>query len=524
VRLEVDLRFDAVPARARAPDESRTLDLHAIAAAIRSPKELRRLVRGTRYEEVRVRLGELPPSGLQAACLIVVAAVPAHRFFLDGKRVNRAAFLLRALSSALVAIPSELWRSAVLALRVVRASRRSTVLPRTALSPRGVVYLRVDPSLRWLGVQAGGAATHTTGVINGLLDNGLEVDVLAAEAPVGIERARFVRVPVRRVLHLVPGLAYTEYTEALVAAGSDLSADFVYQRYQLGSDAGLALARRLGVPLVLEFNGSELWVQRHWNTGAMRFEGPLGRLERRNLLDASLVVVVSSALRDAVLAEGAAPGRVLVNPNGVDVEALAAYRQGPPSEWRARAGLPESPTVGFVGTFGLWHGVKLLPPLIEAVPDARWLLVGDGDLFPEVRAEIEDRGLAERVLMTGVVERPRALELLACCDVCVSPHVPNPDGTPFFGSPTKLFEYMGLRRPIVASDLDQIGEVLEHERTALLCEPGNVEDAAAAVRRLLADAALRERLAQAAFDLAVAEYTWTAHARRIIDALAGGGA
>ena len=193
---------------------------------------------------------------------------------------------------------------------------------------------------------------------------------------------------------------------------------------------------------MLEFNGSELWVQRHWNAGSTRLEGPLGRLERRNLLDASLLVVVSSALRDAVLAEGAPAQRVLVNPNGVDIDAIAAYREGTPREWRARSGLPDEPTVGFVGTFGLWHGVKLLPPLVEAVPEARWLIVGDGDLFPEVRAEIAARGLADRVLMTGVLDRPRALEMLACCDVCVSPHVPNPDGTPFFGSPTKLFEYM----------------------------------------------------------------------------------
>ncbi len=101
-----------------------------------------------------------------------------------------------------------------------------------------------------------------------------------------------------------------------------------------------------------------------------------------------------------------------------------------------------------------------------------------------------------------MVERERALEVLACSDVCVSPHVPNPDGTPFFGSPTKLFEYMGLGKPIVASDLDQIGEVIEHERSGLLCPPGDVEAAAAAIRRLLADHELRARLGAGALERA----------------------
>jgi glycosyltransferase involved in cell wall biosynthesis len=118
-----------------------------------------------------------------------------------------------------------------------------------------------------------------------------------------------------------------------------------------------------------------------------------------------------------------------------------------------------------------------------------------------------------------VVPHAQAVELLACCEVCVSPHVPNPDGTAFFGSPTKLFEYMGLGRAIVASDLDQIGEVLEHGRTALLTPPGDVLAAAHAVIRLLSDEALRTRLGQAALEKASASYSWDAHVGRILRAV-----
>jgi glycosyltransferase involved in cell wall biosynthesis len=522
-RLDVDLRFDAVPKRARAADDAPLLDLHTLAHAARSPRQLLRLLRNERYGEVHVREGELPLSALQAACLVFTASVPAHRFVVDGRELSRPSFLLRALLKSAVAVPSEMLRSAVLARRVSRASRRHVELPRFASAARTALYVRVDPSLNWMSVQVGGAATHTTGVINGLIDNDVAVNVLAAEQPRATERARFVRVPARRMLHLIPGLAYTEYTEAIVRAGANFSADFVYQRSRLGSDAGLDLANRLGVPLVLEFNSSELWTERHWSGGRMPLRRAFGRLERRNLRDASLIVVVSNALRNSVVAEGTASERVLVNPNGVDIDELEPLRRKTAAQWRVHAGLPDEPSVGFVGTFGRWHGVKLLPALADAVPDCRWILIGDGPLFAEVRSDVTRRGLDDRVLMTGVVDRPRALELLACCDVCVSPHVPNPDGTPFFGSPTKLFEYMGLRRPIVASDLDQIGEILTHEETALLCTPGDVEELAAAVRRLLSDAGLRERLADAAFKLAVSQYTWKAHVRRIIEALTAGG-
>ena len=152
-------------------------------------------------------------------------------------------------------------------------------------------------------------------------------------------------------------------------------------------------------------------------------------------------------------------------------------------------------------------------------PDVRWVLIGDGLLHDEVRREIHARGLGELVDLTGVLAHDRAVEALAACDVCVSPHVPNPDGSRFFGSPTKLFEYMGLGKPIVASDLEQIGDVIEHERTGLLCPPGDAGAAAAAVVRLLDDESLCARLGSAALTAATERYSWAAHVRRILDTL-----
>ena len=136
--------------------------------------------------------------------------------------------------------------------------------------------------------------------------------------------------------------------------------------------------------------------------------------------------------------------------------------------------------------------------------------------------ELADKSETSQSRSCGVfmcAPRSSAVELLACCEVCVSPHVPNPDGTAFFGSPTKVFKYMGLGRAIVASDLEQIGEVLEHRRTALLTPPGDMRAAACAVAELLDDEALRGRLGRAAVKEAVDRYSWDAHVGRILRAL-----
>jgi glycosyltransferase involved in cell wall biosynthesis len=526
MRLILDLRY--APGDMRADSGERVVTLAELAVSLqRKPRQLARLLWQRRWTEILIVRDTLQRSGIQAAAEVVAGLARTDHFRLaagqaESHRVSRHRLLGRALCDTAVAVLRELWHS----VRLLRAVDREIADAAPLSRPRGgattVLYLRTEPYIAFAGRYVGGAAAHTTGVINGLQDCGLRVEVFAPQRPGGIDASYFAVAP-KRAHHFVSWFTITAYGREVAKAAADHPADFVYQRYALGSYAGIELAQRLEVPLVLEFNGSEVWADLNWGRGEMRMADRLIRLEQANLLAASLVVVVSEVLRDQLLEIGIPEERILVNPNGVDPERLAPYREHEAAAWRERLGLEEAPTVGFVGTFGFWHGVTVLPEMVEklarAHPDVCWLLIGGGDLYDDVRRELEERGLSERVTLTGVVPRERALQLLAASDVCVSPHVPNPDGTRFFGSPTKLFEYMGLAKPIVASDLEQIGEVLDHERTGLLCEPGDAAATAAAVGRLLEDPPLRRRLGEAALEEARTSYSWTAHARRILEAL-----
>ena len=248
---------------------------------------------------------------------------------------------------------------------------------------------------------------------------------------------------------------------------------FVYQRYSLNNYSGIRVARRHGVPLVLEYNGSEIWMGRHWGR-PLKYEALSERIEQLNLRVADLIVVVSRAharrgrgarrrcrgsarqperRRSRSLSTGRRRARRsrALRPRAIRSSSASSARSGrgtAPRCWRARS-------------CSCCHDD---PARADRV---RLLMIGDGAGMPAVRQILSDGGAAESAVLTGLVPQEDGPEHLAACDMLASPHVPNPDGTPFFGSPTKLFEYMAMGKGIVASNLEQIGEVLEHGRTAL---------------------------------------------------------
>src|SRR5271165_1009336 len=290
MRLIADLTFSG-PVITAAPDEV-ALTLGELAAAVREPRRLWRLLRDRAFSDVLVLRDERPLSGVQAGALTLVALSRADRFELRSPagafKGGPGAMRGRALLALAWALPAELVRSALLHERARRIAASEFSLPsRPSSELRRVTYLRAEPSLRWLGNQVGGAATHTAGVINGLSRLGVEVSVFAPERPEGVRDARCHAVPARHIVQLVHWLTLVDHSERLAAAAAGTRADVVYQRYALGSYAGLELARRLGVPLVLEFNGSEIWTERHWASGRVPLVETLAALERRNLLDAS---------------------------------------------------------------------------------------------------------------------------------------------------------------------------------------------------------------------------------------------
>jgi glycosyltransferase involved in cell wall biosynthesis len=423
--------------------------------------------------------------------------------------------------------------SAVEGRYALRAAKREldvlTHTPRMDATASGSHVLYLNANL-WFGVKSGGSVAHVAGVVNALSEIGREVTLATAVDPVGVTQAvNVVRLEVPRRLTLPAESNYYRFgrsvPDQLAGVGRP---GFVYQRHSLGSYAGVLVARRDGVPLVLEYNGSEVWVARNWSR-RLAYEDLGLAAEDASLRHAQLIVTVSRVLAEELEARGVDARRIVWHPNGVDADGFdpARFTADERATLRERYGIPaDAVLVTFVGTFGEWHGVEVLARAVRVmaveqgnrVEGARlhFMLVGDGLKMSEVRQELA--GLDRIVTLTGIVPQSDAPLHLAASDILVSPHIPNADGSPFFGSPTKLFEYMAAGKPIVASDLDQIGEVLA-DGAAVLVEPGSVESLVRALRELADDPERRATLGRTARERVLARYTWHHHVRAILERL-----
>lgn len=494
-----------------------------------------RAIRAQRFERCVILVNDLRAQRKWLAIMLLgLVARARNRVVIDPEQrtnpLTWQTFLTREL-------PFVIRRSRFAAQTRTRVRREIRELPPAppprAVEPSRVTFFRADlsPALR-----AGGSVAHIQGVVSGFEQLGCSVTFVTPAPVAGFEgNGRHVRtVPQEDRYRVLPELPYLGYNGTLLPRAVEIlestEADLVYYRHALGGYAAAAAARRLGLPLVVEFNGSEVWIAKHWGHG-LAHTSLFEQIEHRGLCAADLIVAVSEPLRVQLREAGVSDDRILINPNGVDAARFDPARHVERREAiRRDLGLGDDDLLaGFVGTFGPWHGAETLAQAVTRLGEPwskrmRFLFIGDGDRRVATAHIIAEGGREDRVVFTGLLPQHETPEYLAACDLCVSPHVPNADGSPFFGSPTKLFEYLATGRAVLASDLGQIGEVLDHERNALLVPPGDVDALVAGLVRLANDPDLRSRLGEAGLQDARKRFSWTAHVQRILDRLKSPGA
>lgn len=389
-----------------------------------------------------------------------------------------------------------------------------------------------EPASRWVLVvwrgsptTVGGSITHLQGVLHGFRELGYRVALVSGyPLPPGVDQqvdCFAIPGPLEASRRFTPDTARLALDRQLARLCRDFAHDIspvcVYQRSSYQCAAGSRVAAEIGAPFVLEWNSSEVWAKRRmWGSNPLQFisawfERGAESRESQVVSSATVVAAVSQLAADMAVERGGVRERILIVPNAVVLRDIP-----PPEPLPVRA---PGALLGWVGTYGPWHGADVAVRAMVQLPSrVRLLMIGDGDARMRCEDLAVELGVQTRIEFTGSLPRAEAIARLQHCDVLLSPQVPFSD-TPFFGSPTKIFEYMAIGRPIVASRLEQIAEILEDGSTARLVAPGDEVALAAGILDVLDRGDRGASLGHAARQEAATRHTWEARVKQIVQAL-----
>jgi len=216
---------------------------------------------------------------------------------------------------------------------------------------------------------------------------------------------------------------------------------------------------------------------------------------------------------------GVPAGKIVYWPNGTDVERFDIQLSS--NEARVKLGLPETgKIVLYSGSLQRWKGAETFVAATALLPDAFVYIVGGAkDDIERFRFMIHESRIMNLVLV-GQKPWSEIPVWLKAADVLVLPNTGREDISRFYTSPMKLFEYMASGRPIVASDIPSICEIV-NETMVFFAEPDNPESFAAVIQLALVNSGEAHRRSECARE-EVRKYTWEARARKILAAMQAG--
>src|SRR3954447_11620152 len=356
----------------------------------------------------------------------------------------------------------------------------------------GAVHILVLTDRDWTHPQGGGTGTNLYGQVSRWLAWGNRVSVIAAGYEGGESVERHGELTIYRI-----GGRSTVFPRAIFKQWRGLVPD---------ADVVLEVINGITFLTPLWMRTARVGLVHHVHTD--HYEREMGRagkvaglfletLPLKLLYPGSRFVVISHATQRDLEPFGIAPDHVTVNHIGVELGAFAPGERAP------------EPTLLYLGRLKKYKRVEMVLDTLEALPDVRLELAGDGDHRPVIEEEIRRRGLGDRVHLHGHVDEATKLELLQRSWV-------NLTASSAEGWCLTVMEAAACRTPSVAMRVGGLPESIDEGVTGFLADDG--DQFTAGVRRLVEDGDLRERMGRAAFDRAQ-QFTWDRTARRTLDVL-----
>jgi glycosyltransferase involved in cell wall biosynthesis len=283
-----------------------------------------------------------------------------------------------------------------------------------------------------------------------------------------------------------------------------------HSKYVNGQVA-LALREDLALPVIYEVRG---FLEETWRSRGHGAETDTYRLARdaetRCMQAVDLVVTLGEVMREEIVDRGVPADQVLVVPNSVDDRFLAPPPD--PADLRKELGIaPDEVAVGVISTLNAYEGIDTLVDAVAVlrrgkVP-VRLVVVGSGPVAAALRDQAAARGIEAACVFTGRVPFGQIRTYHACLDVFCVPRSDVPVCR--LVTPLKPLEAMATGRPVVASDLPPLREIVDDQRTGLLTPPGDADALAERLHELACDPDRRTRMGDAARQWVTAHRSWT---------------
>jgi len=363
-----------------------------------------------------------------------------------------------------------------------------------------------------------GASTHILHNIRGLVNSQFEVRLLTPNDGLlppedAVEGARVTRISqdlsqsfLERAVH------FGKSTLAHLTLNPGY--DVVHYR---NSWDGLGVAqnkKRFGYKTLFEVNGlPSIELKYHYPGIDSSLLAKIKEQEIATLHLSDAVICPSNVTRDYIASLGLSRKLVTVIPNGVSASDFSA------SPLPLREG--RVPVLLYIGTLADWQGLELviraLPRILEQHA-VRLRIVGRGRSRQRklLLKQIRKLGVEESVTIQPAVPHHDIAPLIAEADICVAPLGLNDRNVTQGACPIKILEYMASARPLIASNLPIVRELVREDVDALLFSPNEPDDLARQVLLLLNDFELSKRLANSASEHVLTKFTWHQAQKKLI--------
>ena len=362
-----------------------------------------------------------------------------------------------------------------------------------------------------------GASTHILHNLRGLVNGNFDVHLITPNDGLlptedTIDGARITRVSqnltqsyLERAIH---------FGQAVIHQASLQKYDVVHYRSVWG---GLQLAqnkKRFGYKTLFEVNGlPSVELKYHYPGIEPELLMKIKEQELAALHLSDAIICPSHVTRDYLSSLGVDRKQVTVIPNGVNPSDFS------PSNLPARES--RVPVLLYIGTLADWQGldvvVKSLPHILEKHP-VQLRIVGRGRSRQRklLAKQIRKLGVDEHVVVEPAVPHHEVPALVAESDICVAPLGLNDRNVTQGACPIKVLEYMAAGRPLLASNMPIVRELVREDVDALLFSPNDPEDLARQVLMLLDDLELSKRLAESASQRALTKFTWHESQKKLL--------